>query len=117
MNSIENKNHYHLALKRIQTLMHSNPIENSLEFQEMDMLISLIEAYEEVYSPMIASDPIEYLKYIMNQNGVKQKDLISAIGSKYAVSKVLNKKQSLTLEMIKNLSNYFHIPVVRLIGN
>jgi HTH-type transcriptional regulator/antitoxin HigA len=116
MNNIKGEEHYKSALKRIQTLMQSNPAENSDEYKEMDMLVSLVEAYEEIYSPMIASDPIEYLRYKMNQNGIKQRDLIDAIGSKYAVSKVLNRKQSLTLEMIKKLSAYFQIPAVRLMG-
>ena len=89
MNNIKGEAHYKAALQRIQTLMQSNPGENSAEYNEMDMLVSLVEAYEEIYSPMIASDPIEYLRYKMNQNGIKQRDLIDATGSKYAVSKVL----------------------------
>ncbi len=117
MNNLQNEDHYKNALKRIQYLMQSNPSENSKEYLEMDMLVSLVEVYEEVYSPMTASDPIEYLKFKMDQRGIKQKDLIEAIGSKYAVSKVLNKKQSLSLEMIKKLSTYFKIPAIRLLGN
>lgn len=117
MNNLQSEKHYKNALKRIQSLMETNPTENSIEFKEMDMLVSLVEVYEEVYNPMTASDPIEYLKFKMDQKGVKQKDLVDAIGSKYAVSKVFNRKQSLSVEMIKKLSSYFQIPVVRLIGS
>ncbi len=117
MNSLQSEEHYKNALLRIQQLMSKNPSENSEEYKDLDMLVYLVEIYEEIYSPMFASNPVEYLKYKMHQKGIKQKDLINTMGSKYAVSKVLSGKQSLILEMIKKLSQYFQIPVIRLLGN
>ncbi|MDX2189372.1 MAG: helix-turn-helix domain-containing protein [Bacteroidota bacterium] len=117
MNNLSGQNNYTRALHRISEIMKVNPSEKSEEYKEMDMLVSLVEAYEEVYSPMVPSDPIGYLRYKMQKEGIKQKDLIPALGSKYTVSKVLNNKQQLTIEMIKKLSALLKIPAVRLIGN
>ena len=84
--------------------MKLKPAKDSEQGQELEMLISLIEAYEEVHIPMQASDPIAYLQYRMEQQNLKQSDLIPYIGDKTKVSKVMNRKQDLTVLMISRLS-------------
>ena len=81
-----------MALNKVCFLMKTKPQKNSEEGQEIEMLITLVEAYEEIYVPMQASDPIAYLQYKMEQNNLKQRDLIPFIGDKTKVSKVMNRK-------------------------
>lgn len=116
MDNILEKNHK-LALQRVKTLMKLKPSRDSVEGQELDMLITLIEAYESIHVPMQASDPIAYLQYKMEQENLKQRDLIPYIGDKTKVSKVLNRKQELTVSMIQRLSRGLNIPVNFLIAS
>lgn len=116
MDNISEKNH-HFALQRVRTLMKLKPSRDSAEGQELDMLITLIEAYESIHVPMQASDPIAYLQYKMEQENLKQRDLIPYIGDKTKVSKVLNRKQELTVSMIQRLSRGLNIPVNFLIAS
>ena len=115
MDNISEKNHQ-LALNRVRNLMKLKPKIDSIEEQELDMLITLIEAYETIYVPMQASDPIAYLQYKMEQDNLKQRDLIPFIGDKTKVSKVMNRKQELTVSMIQRLSKGLNIPVNFLIA-
>ena len=116
MNEISEKNHQ-LALHRVRNLMKLKPTKTSAEGQELDMLITLIEAYESIFVPMQASDPIAYLQYKMEQEHLKQRDLIPFIGDKTKVSKVMNRKQELTVSMIQRLSKGLNIPVNFLIAS
>lgn len=111
IDNIINKKYHQMALNKVYALMKTKPQKNSAEGQEMEMLIALIEAYEEIYVPMQASDPIAYLQYKMEQNNLKQRDLIPFIGDKTKVSKVMNRKQELTILMITRLSKGLNIPV------
>lgn len=110
MDNLSEKNHQ-LALQRVRTLMKQKPNKNSAEGQELDMLITLIEAYETIHVPMQASDPIAYLQYKMEKDNLKQRDLIPFIGDKTKVSKVMNRKQELTVSMIQRLSKGLNIPI------
>ena len=103
-----------MALKRVWELMGNNS-KSTAEEAELDMLATLIEAYETVHVPMQPGDPIAFLKYKMEQDHLKQKDLIPFIGDKTKVSKVLNYKQELTVAMIRKLSKGLSIPVSFLI--
>jgi len=109
-NIVDNKYHQ-LALSKVRTLMKLKPSKDSEQGQELEMLISLIEAYEEIHVPMQASDPIAYLQYKMEQQNLKQVDLIPYIGDKTKVSKIMNRKQELTVQMISRLSKGLNIPV------
>ncbi len=99
-----------MALRRVWDLMET-PTKSSAEAEEMDMLATLVEAYEAISVPMQPSDPIAFLKYKMEQENLKQRDLIPFIGDKSKVSKVLNYKQELTVTMIRRLSKGLSIPV------
>ena len=111
MDNMTSEKYHQMALNKLYTLMKTKPQKNSAEGQEMEMLITLIEAYEEMHVPMQASDPIAYLQYKMEQNNLKQRDLIPFIGDKTKVSKVMNRKQELTILMITRLSKGLNIPV------
>ncbi|GAB2785103.1 DNA-binding protein [Rhabdobacter roseus] len=96
MDNLQSEKHYKMALSRVWELME-NPTKTPAEEQEMDMLATLVEAYEALHVPMQPSDPIAFLKYKMEQDNLKQLDLIPFIGDKTKVSKVLNYKQELTV--------------------
>jgi len=99
---------YENSLSRINILMDSSP--NSKEYDELDILTTLVEVYEEIHYKIDTPDPIEAIKFRMEQDSLKQKDLIPIIGSGSRVSEILNKKRKLTLEMIRNLHKNLKIP-------
>jgi HTH-type transcriptional regulator / antitoxin HigA len=111
MDNIKNEKYHKMALSKVRALMKLNPPKESEEGQELEMLITLIEAYEDVHVPMQASDPIAYLAYRMEQDNLKQRDLIPFIGDKTKVSKVMNRKQELSVLMIRRLSEGLKIPI------
>jgi HTH-type transcriptional regulator/antitoxin HigA len=74
----------------------------------MEILVTLIEAYENKYYPISSPDPIEAIRFRMEQQGLKAKDLEAFIGSSGRVSEVLNHKRSLSLRMIKRLHEGFN---------
>ncbi len=106
---IKNEQDYANALSRIESLMSAKP--NTLQMDELEVLTTLVEAYEEKFYNIDAPDPIEAIKFRMEQEGLKQKDLVAIVGSKSRVSEVLNKKRKLTIEMIRSLHKQLHIPV------
>ena len=106
---IKNEEDYIHTLSYIESLMEAKP--NTPQMDELEVLTTLVEAYEEQHYRIEAPDPIEAIKFRMEQEGLKQKDLISIVGSKSRVSEILNKKRKLTIEMIRNLHNQLHIPI------
>ncbi len=116
MDNIQNELNYKIALNRIWELMKSKPMKVSNEGIELNMLATLVEAYEAIHIPMQPSDPIAFLKYKMEKDNLKQKDLIPFIGDKTKVSKVLNYHQELTISMVQKLSKGLNLPVNLLIG-
>jgi HTH-type transcriptional regulator/antitoxin HigA len=105
---IKTKLDYDNSLSRINMLMDATP--NSKEFDELDILTTLVEAYEDIHYKIEIPDPIEAIKFRMEQESLKQKDLIPIIGSGSRVSEILNKKRKLTLDMIRNLNKDLKIP-------
>lgn len=83
----------------------------------MEVLGILIDAYEKTYYPVSLPDPIEAIKFRMEQLGYTQSDLAEVVGLKSRASEILNKKRKLTLEMIRNLHKTLHIPTNVLIQN
>lgn len=83
--------------------------EGSPEADEMEILVTLIEVYENKHYPISAADPIEAIKFRMEQQGLTQKDLEPFIGSSGRVSEVLNRKRGLSLSMVKRLHEGLHI--------
>lgn len=105
---IESKKEYESALKRFENVFHAKP--GSAEEKEAKLLALLIEDYEEKHFKIPEPDPIEAIKFMMEQSGMRPKDLMDLIGNKGNVSKVLNRKRKLSIEMIRKINSFLHIP-------
>jgi len=92
------------ALERLMSLMDLDPEPDSADADELDVLALLIEKYEQEHYPIDLPDPVDAIKFRMDQQGLVQKDLIPFIGSASKVSEVLNGRRSLSLNMIRKLS-------------
>ncbi|MDX7988806.1 transcriptional regulator [Xenorhabdus sp. 12] len=107
---IRTEQDYQNALKTIAPLFENQPEIGTSEFDYMEIMVLLIEAYEAEHYPIDPPDPIEAIKYKMEQSGLTVKDLEPAIGKSNRVYEILNRKRNLTLPMIRNLHNMFGIP-------
>lgn len=105
---VKNENDYLLALERLENIFDANI--NTPEGDELEVLSILIEQYENEHFPIDLPDPIEAIKFRMEQMGYNQNDLAKIIGLKSRASEILNKKRKLTLEMIRQLNSSLHIP-------
>lgn len=99
---------YKQAMTRLEQIFDARPGTN--EGDELEILALLIEKYENEKFPIEAPDPIEAIKFRMEQLGYKQRDLEDIIGYKGRVSEILNKKRKLTLEMIRKIHDALNIP-------
>ena len=106
---ITTEKEYKDSLARLTQVFEADP--DSAEGMEAELLVTLIEKYEKEKYPISLPHPIEAIKETLERKGLKDKDLIPAIGSKTIVSLVLNKKRPLTIEMVRNLSSYLNLPV------
>ena len=99
---------YNATLARIDTLMNAE--FGTPEGDELDVLVTLVEAYEAKHYPMPPCDPIEAIRFRMEQMGLEPKDLTPIIGSRSKVSEVLNHKRELSINMIRKLHKQLMIP-------
>ena len=104
---------YDAALDRAAALMDAE--EGTAEADELDVLATLIEAYEDKHYPMDPPDPIDAIKFRMEQHGLTRKDLESMIGTRTRVAEVLNGKRNLSITMIRKLHAKLGIPAEVLI--
>lgn len=111
---IKTETDYNLALARMDELFDSKP--GSKNFDEAELLIALIELYEERNYKIEAPDPIEAIKFRMEQMNMKRVDLTKYLGTRGRVSEILNRQRSLTLSMIKKLHKEFGIPAESLLA-
>ena len=113
---IRTEEEYQTALGRLDEIFDCK--KEDVHFDEAELLVMLIEKYEMETEPAFKNpDPIEVIKYKMESNELRNKDLVEIIGSKSKVSEVLNRKRRLTLEMIRNISKSLHIPAELLIND
>ena len=112
---IKNEIEYDNALVRVDKLMELNPELGTTQSDELEVLVLLIEKYEEKEWAISEPDPIEAIKVRMEQMHLKQKDLIPYIGNKSKVSEVLNRKIGLSLSMITNIAVGLNLPLESLI--
>jgi|SRR6185312_9913466 len=110
---IKTEKDYQAALKRLETIFDAKP--NTAQGDELEILSLLIEKYEDLHYPINAPDPIEAIKFRMEQMGYKQKDLAEVIGYKGHVSEILNRKRKLSLAMVRNLHEKLNIPLESLV--
>ena len=112
---IRNDKDLRKAFQRLEVIFQAKP--KTPEFDEAEILATLIEAYENKHYPIGPANPIEAIKFRMEQQGLTQKDLEAYIGESGRVSEVLNGKRSLSLRMIKNLHEGLHIPYESLLSS
>src|SRR5437879_8409354 len=103
---IKNKRDYEQALQRVESLWKSP--EGSAENDELDVLATLIEAYEREHFPMDLPDPVEAIKFRLEQEGKDSRALIGVIGQRTRVYEVLRGKRSLSLNMIRAARQVWH---------
>jgi HTH-type transcriptional regulator/antitoxin HigA len=108
LSPIKNDKDYQKALKRLEKIFDAKL--GSKEGDELEILGILVDNYEKEHFPIGMPDPIEAIKFRMEQMGMKQKDLAEIIGFKSRVSEILNRKRKLTLEMIRKLNEALSIP-------
>jgi HTH-type transcriptional regulator/antitoxin HigA len=111
---IKNENDYDAALARIGELMDANP--GTPEGDELELLVTLVELYEKEAHLIDLPDPIEAIKFRMEQAGLKQKDLVPFIGNRSKVSEVLSRRRPLSVTMIRKLHKGLGIPAEVLLG-
>ncbi len=112
---IKNEKEYDEALSRVDALMELDPKLGSKESNELEVLVILIEKYEEKNWAISEADPVDAIKVRMEQMHLKQKDLVPYIGNASKVSEVLSRKVGLSLVMITNLASALHLPLETLI--
>jgi HTH-type transcriptional regulator / antitoxin HigA len=110
---IRNKRDYRGTLKEIEGLMYAK--RNTPQGDRLDVLVALVEAWEARRYPLDLPDPIEAIKYHMEQSGLRPQDLVPFIGGRNRVHEVLAGKRSLTLKMIRRLHEGLGIPAESLI--
>ena len=112
---IKTEDQYEKALKRLEEIFHA-PVD-SIEGDEADLLSILIEKYENEHYPIDAPDPIEAIKFRMEQMNMTKKELAEIIGYKSRVSEIFSRKRKLNLNMIRKLHEKMNIPYESLIMN
>jgi HTH-type transcriptional regulator / antitoxin HigA len=110
---IKNERDYRRVMREIDALMDAKA--NTVAGDRLDVLATLAEAWEEKHYPIEAPDPIEAIRFAMEQRGLNRHDLEPYIGSRARVAEVLNHKRSLTLPMIRRLHDGLGIPAEVLI--
>ena len=106
---------YKAALKEISALMEHDPELGTAEGDRLDILSTLVEAYENRHFPMDLPDPVEAILFRMEQQGLKPKDLEPMIGQRNRVYEILNRKRPLTMAMVWRLHKDLGIPAESLI--
>lgn len=110
---IKTESDYQNALQEIERLFDARP--NSPEYDRLDILTTLVEAYEQKYYPIEAPDAISAILYYLESRGLSEQDLAVSIGSQQEAIAILNRHKPLTLDTIRRLNQDFNIPAEILI--
>lgn len=105
---IKTEKDYNVAISRIEDLWGAK--KDTPQGDELDILITLVESYEMKHYPIAPPDPIDAIKFRMEQTGITKADMVQYLGSQSRVSEILNRKRSLSLKMIKTLYKELKIP-------
>ena len=100
---IKTRADYTEALQAVENLMNAKI--DTPDGDSLDVLVTLIEAYEEKHYPILPPEPVEAIIHQMESQGLSRKDLIPFLGSRARVSEILNKKRALSINMIRKLQN------------
>ena len=110
---IKSHRDYRRVLREIEGLMSAR--RNTPEGDRLDVLVTLVDAWDRQHYRLDLPDPVEAIRYHMEQNGLEPRDLIPFIGSRNRVHEVLNRRRELTLNMIRRLHEGLGIPAESLI--
>ncbi|HEV2223490.1 MAG TPA: ImmA/IrrE family metallo-endopeptidase [Candidatus Acidoferrales bacterium] len=113
---IKNEKDYREALNAVEVLMATDPAPESVEGEQLELLSTLVADYESKAFPSTLPDPVEAIKFRMEQADLKPADLVPFIGSKSRVSEILSGKRKLTVEMMRSLEAGLGIPAKVLLG-
>ena len=113
INPIKTEKDYDLALERINILSKAKP--NTKEGDELDILVTLVQKYEQIHYPIPEPDPIEAIKFMMQQNGLTDADLGVILNSRSRVTEIFKRRRALTIKQIRVLTETLHIPASTLI--
>jgi len=105
---LKTEEEYFQALNRLEEIFQAEL--GTPEGDEAELLSLVIRKYDEEFLPLPETDPIEAIEFVMEQQDIKPKDLVGIIGDKTLVSKVLNRKRKLTIDMIRRLNERFNLP-------
>jgi len=111
---VKTERDYHKTLKEIDGLWDAKP--NSPRGDRLDVLVTLVEAYEQKHFKIEPPDPVEAIKFRMEQLELKPSDLTKILGGRSRVSEVLNKKRRLTVGMMRSLHKHLAIPAESLLA-
>ena len=111
---IKTENDYKNSLQEIERLWGSPT--DSPDGDKLDVLLVLVEDYEDKHYPIASPDPIEAIKFRMEQSGLSRKDLEPLLGSRGRISEIFSKKRELSLNMIRKLHKNLHIPLESLVN-
>lgn len=103
------------ALARIEALWDARP--GTPQHDELEVLAIVVAAYEDKRWPILPPDPVDAIKFHMEQNGLRQKDLADVLGSSSRASEILHRRRPLTVEMIRAVHKAWTIPLASLIGS
>ncbi|MFZ4543209.1 MAG: helix-turn-helix domain-containing protein [Saprospiraceae bacterium] len=112
---IKSEEHYNLVLARIYELLQTNILEGSDEDSEIQLLILLTEDFEKRFYSISPPNPIEAIKFRLEQSGISEKELNVILGSRSRKSEILSGKRKLSLNLIRLLHEKLHIPAESLI--
>jgi len=105
---VKTEQDYNMSIKRIEELWGAKI--DTPEGDELDLLCTLVESYEMKHYPIAPPDPIDAIKFRMEQMGMTKADMVKYLGSQSRVSEILNGKRRLTLRMVKSLYKGLKIP-------
>ncbi len=105
---IKTEEDYKFSIQRIEELWGVK--KDTPKGDEFDLLVSLVEAYEIKHYPIAPPDPVDAIKFRMEQMGITKSEMVKYLGSQSRVSEVLNRKRNLTLRMVKSLYKGLKIP-------
>lgn len=116
INSIRTKADHEDAINRLIELAKTDLVKHSDEWEEFHAIAALVTEWEKpLYDKLAKTDPVSIIKFFMDQNGLKGKDMIPYLGASSRVSEILNRKRELTIPMIKKLHEGLNIPLKLLI--
>lgn len=113
---IRTEQDYQGALRELSAYFDNEPDPGTDDGDRFEILVTLVESYESKRFPIEAPDPIEAIRFRMEQGGLTVADLVPSIGQPNRVYEVLNKRRGLTIQMIRNLHRNLGIPAESLIG-